>query len=193
MRGELAAASEMELDGRLLQIGLQLITCKPQSRRRGRAGGVRVARRELINFCFHLGQAHKAGLPILEALGDLRDSTENTAFRNVLASLSLAVESGRSLSDAMAIFPATFDHVFVSLIRAGEKSGELSAGAREDDRDAQVAGRADGADEEARHVPGLRRHRGHGRGVLPDDLRRAADERVPEEHGPGDAACTPGP
>lgn len=126
VRGELAAASEAELDGRLLQIGLQLITCRPARRGRHLQAGARVSRRELINFCFHLGQAHKAGLPILEALADLRDSAGNPAFRNVLASLSLAVEGGRSLSDAMAAFPATFDRVFVSLIRAGEQSGELS-------------------------------------------------------------------
>jgi type IV pilus assembly protein PilC len=126
VRGELSATSEGELDGRLLQIGLQLINCRPARQGRGLAGGAKVSRRELINFCFHLGQAHKAGLPILEALGDLRDSTENNAFRNILASLSLAVENGLGLSEAMATFPATFDRVFVSLIRAGEQSGELS-------------------------------------------------------------------
>jgi len=126
LRGELAAGSEAELDSRLLQIGLQLITCRPLSRRQQKTGGTRVDRRELINFCFHLEQAHRAGLPILEALRDLRDSTTNSAFRNVLASISLAVEGGKGLSDAMADFPATFDRVFVALVRAGERSGELS-------------------------------------------------------------------
>ena len=47
-------------------------------------------------------------------------------FRNVLASISLSVEGGKGLSEAMAEFPATFDRVFVALVRAGEKSGELS-------------------------------------------------------------------
>ncbi len=126
LRGELAAASEADLDSRLLQIGLQLVTCRPLSKRREKTGGTRIDRRELINFCFHLEQAHRAGLPILEALRDLRDSTTNSAFRNVLASISLAVEGGKGLSDAMADFPATFDRVFVALVRAGEKSGELS-------------------------------------------------------------------
>ena len=126
MRGELAAASEAELDSRLLQIGLQLITCRPLSRRQMKSGGISIDRRELINFCFHLEQAHRAGLPILEALRDLRDSTTNNDFRNVLASISLAVEGGKGLSDAMADFPATFDRVFVALVRAGERSGELS-------------------------------------------------------------------
>ncbi len=127
VRGQLAVMSEGELDLRLLQIGLQLINCKPVRHSRANPAGLRVSRRELINFCFHLGQAHKAGLPILEALADLRDSAGNPAFCNVLASLALAVEGGRSLSQAMAAYPATFDRVFVSLIRAGEQSGELSA------------------------------------------------------------------
>jgi type IV pilus assembly protein PilC len=126
IRGELAALSEAELDGRLVQIGLQLINCRRVRHGGTRMTGAKVGRRELINFCFHLGQAHKAGLPILEALGDLRDSTGNTTFRNTLASICLAVESGRALSEAMTGFPATFDRVFVSLIRAGEHSGELS-------------------------------------------------------------------
>ncbi len=126
LRGELAAASEAELDSRLLQIGLQLITCRPLSRHQQGAARTSVNRRELINFCFHLEQAHRAGLPILEALRDLRDSTGDDAFRNVLASISLAVEGGRGLSDAMAEFPSTFDRVFVALVRSGEKSGELS-------------------------------------------------------------------
>ncbi|MBN8280237.1 MAG: type II secretion system F family protein [Gammaproteobacteria bacterium] len=127
LKGELAASSEAELDSRLLQIGLQLVTCKPLTGRQHMSARAAVGRRELINFCFHLEQAQKAGLPILEALKDLRDSTADNAFRNVLASISLAVEGGKGLSDAMADFPATFDRVFVALIRAGERSGELAA------------------------------------------------------------------
>lgn len=126
IRGELVALNEADLDHRLAQISLQLIRCRRLSRMPGSSHGSRVGRKELINFCFHLGQAHKAGLPILEALADLRDSSDNAAFRNTLASLCLAVESGRSLSEAMSEFPSTFDAVFVSLIRAGEQSGELS-------------------------------------------------------------------
>jgi type IV pilus assembly protein PilC len=126
LSGELAANSEAELDTRLLQIGLQLVTCNALSKRQISAAGRKVDRRELINFCFHLEQAQRAGLPILEALRDLRDSTANQSFRNVLAAISLAVEGGKSLSDALGDFPTTFDRVFVALVRAGEHSGELS-------------------------------------------------------------------
>jgi type IV pilus assembly protein PilC len=125
LNGQLGAASENDLDSRLLQIGLQLISCKEL--RGARKSGGAVSRKELINLCFHLEQSQRAGLPILEALRDLRDGTDDPQLRNVVAALSMAVEGGQSLSTAMEDFPGTFDAVFVNLIRAGEKSGELAA------------------------------------------------------------------
>lgn len=125
LRGELVAGNESDLDSRLVQIGLQLVSCR-KARGEKRIGRKKTPRRELINFCFHLEQAHRAGLPILEALHDLRDSTDDEGFRNVLAALALAIESGKQLSQAMADFPTTFDTVFVALVQAGEESGELA-------------------------------------------------------------------
>jgi type IV pilus assembly protein PilC len=109
---------------RLKRLGLDLITHglanKPslfQSRR--------INRPELINFCFHLEQLMRAGVPIIEALTDLRDSVTTPSFRETLANLVESIEGGMRLSDAMAQHQQTFDTVFVSLIRAGEQSGQL--------------------------------------------------------------------
>lgn len=124
VRGQLIALSDSDLDNQLGHIGLQLLTCKVANRRL--IGSNKAAsRRELINFCFHLEQTQNAGLPLLDALRDLRDSTEDGSFRNVLAALALTIESGKCLSDAMEAFPETFDAVFINLIHAGEQSGEL--------------------------------------------------------------------
>jgi type IV pilus assembly protein PilC len=87
--------------------------------------GRRVRRTELITFCFHLEQLMRSGVPILEALSDLRDTISDNAFREILANLVESIEGGLSLSDAMAQHPETFDTVFVSLVRAGEQSGQL--------------------------------------------------------------------
>jgi len=124
VRGQLMALNDSDLDHQLSQIGLQLLTCRNANGRFIRSGRA-TSRRELINFCFHLEQTQNAGLPLIEALQDLRDSTENDPFRNVLAALTLTIENGKCLSDAMEDFPETFDEVFVNLVRAGEKSGEL--------------------------------------------------------------------
>ncbi|MDR0441646.1 MAG: type II secretion system F family protein [Candidatus Accumulibacter sp.] len=84
-----------------------------------------VSRRELIHFCFHLDHLARAGVPILEALADLRDSLENPRFREVAAGLIEDIEGGRTLSQAMEGHPRVFGKVFVSLIRSGEASGRL--------------------------------------------------------------------
>lgn len=123
-RGELIAASEWELDARLAQLGLELVTCRP-NREGSSFVRRRTSRRELINFCFHLEQSHRAGLPILDSLMDLRDSTDDARFQGILASIVTGIEGGSSLSAAMREFPRTFDDVFVALIEAGENSGEL--------------------------------------------------------------------
>jgi type IV pilus assembly protein PilC len=91
----------------------------------GGFGSSKIGRRELIAFCFHLDQQARAGVPIIESLTDLRDSLENPRFREVLADLIESVEGGKTLSQALAGHPQVFDGVFVSLIQAGEETGNL--------------------------------------------------------------------
>ena len=86
----------------------------------------RVTRIELITFCFHLSQLLKAGVNIIEALTDLRDTVDNPGFRQVVAGVIEDIEGGQRLSEAMANHPYVFDAVFVALVRAGEQSGQLN-------------------------------------------------------------------
>ena len=122
--GELEAHHVDDLDLRLRRLGLDLIRATPASRtpRGGRRG---VPRRELINFCFHLEQCQRAGVPILESLADMRDSTPHPVLRDTLGALVDGIQGGLSLSRALERHPALFDGVFVSLVRAGEQAGQL--------------------------------------------------------------------
>ena len=94
-------------------------------RQLGMFGGRAASRRELINFCFHLEQLTRAGVPILDGLTDLRDSLENPRFREVIAGMIESIDGGKTLSQAMAEHPRVFDDVFVSLVTAGENTGKL--------------------------------------------------------------------
>lgn len=124
VQGNLDASSEHALDAQLRNSGVELLRCVER-----RAGlftrNPRVSRKDLIGFCFHMEQMTRAGLPILEALSDLRDSVGNPAFQEVIGNLISAVEVGNTMSQAMAEFPNVFDEIFVSLIAVGEESGEL--------------------------------------------------------------------
>ena len=125
-RGGLDAVNEVDLELRLRRMGLDLITYKQVERSQGRmGGGGKVTRQDLINVCFDLEQMIKSGIPLLEGLRDMRDSIENPRFRDVLTAMTEDMEGGRVLSQCMANHPDVFDNVFVSLIRAGEQSGQL--------------------------------------------------------------------
>jgi type IV pilus assembly protein PilC len=55
----------------------------------------------------------------------LRDTVENPRFREILAGMIESIEGGKTLSQAMAEHPKTFDGVVISLIRSGEETGAL--------------------------------------------------------------------
>ena len=122
--GRIEASNDDDLELRLTRMGLDLIDCKPANKRRFSLRR-QVGRPELVTFCFHLEQLTRAGVPILDSLRDLRDSIDNQRFREVISSLIEDIEGGKTLSQAMAVFPAIFSAVFISLIAAGEKSGML--------------------------------------------------------------------
>ena len=123
--GNLDAANAIDLELRLKRLGLDLLTF--EGVKRSTAARTRqVTRQELITFCFHLSQLLKAGVNIIEALTDLRDTVDNPGFRQVIASLLEDIGGGLKLSEAMANHSYCFDNVFVALVRAGEQSGQMT-------------------------------------------------------------------
>ena len=121
MRGRMDAINLIDLEMRLKRMELDFIN--GETLKSGSAlGSSRVQRRELINFCFHLEQLVRAGVPIVEGLGDLRDSLDNAHFRTVIAGLLESIEGGLTLSQGMEEHPRVFDEVFVNLTRAGSRA-----------------------------------------------------------------------
>lgn len=123
--GSLDATNAIDLELRLRRLGLDLVTFE-SVKKSVAARSRHVTRPELITFCFHLSQLLRAGVNIIEALTDLRDTVDNPGFRQVVAGLVEDIEGGLRLSDALANHPYIFDGVFVALVRAGEQSGQLN-------------------------------------------------------------------
>lgn len=67
----------------------------------------------------------KSGVPILQALEGLRQSTDNASMAEVIASLRSSLGSGRDLSASMHLHPAVFSDFYVSMIQVGEMTGRL--------------------------------------------------------------------
>src|SRR5262245_33430481 len=126
-RGGLDAVNEIDLELRLRRMGLDLITYTEVDRRApaGFGTGGRITRQDLVNFCFDMEQMVRSGIPLIDGLRDMRDTLGNPRFREVLTVMTEDMEGGKVLSACLAAHPVVFDDVFVSLIRAGEQSGQL--------------------------------------------------------------------
>lgn len=128
VRGELEADDVDELERRLAGRSLSLINGEPAREPLWRS---RIPRRELVHLCFQLEQLLSAGIPVVESLGELRDTVQHVRLRDIVAALLADIAAGRPLSEAAARHPAAFDAVFVSLLRAGEQAGTLPEAIRD--------------------------------------------------------------
>lgn len=124
-QGQLDALNEIDLELRLERIGLDLITFRQVKKTASLFNSKKVSHKDLMMFCFQLEQLTSAGVPLLDGLVDLRDSTVNPHFQKVIGGLVSEVEGGKMLSQALAGYPNVFSNVFVSLVRAGEQTGKL--------------------------------------------------------------------
>lgn len=125
MLGQIEALNLVDLELRLKRMGLDLVRGGPTRRGANLLRRGAIKRSELITFCFHMEQLTGAGVPLVECLIDLRDSIENTRFREVISGVLESIQGGERMSQALARYPQVFSPVFTSLVRAGEDTGKL--------------------------------------------------------------------
>jgi type IV pilus assembly protein PilC len=123
--GQIDALNEVDLEIRLERMGLDLITYRAAAKSTSLFNRNKVTNQDLVMFCFQIEQLSSAGVPLLECLNDLRESSNNPYFQKVLGAVSAEVEGGKMLSQALAEHPNVFSEVFVSLVNAGEQTGQL--------------------------------------------------------------------
>lgn len=123
--GQIDAQNEVDLEIRLQRMGLDLITFRAAKKSTSLMNRNKVSNQDLVMFCFQMEQLSSAGVPLLDCLQDMRENNTNPYFQKVLGAVSAEVEGGKMLSQALAEHPNVFSEVFVSLIEAGEKTGQL--------------------------------------------------------------------
>ncbi len=80
---------------------------------------------EMVVFTRQLSTMISAGIPLLEALDILQQQQPNKGFANALSDIVDRVRSGSDFSAALAQHPHIFVKIYVSMIKAGEASGQL--------------------------------------------------------------------
>lgn len=67
----------------------------------------------------------RSGITLIDALTAIVEQLDNEKFKRIFGAIKTGVNEGSSLADAMAEHPATFDELYISMVRAGEASGAL--------------------------------------------------------------------
>ena len=86
----------------------------------------RVNYKELVLFSRQFSTLVSARVPIVQSLRILESQLSSKALIKVTKSLIDSVESGDSLSSALAKNPKIFSNIYVSLIKSGEASGQVA-------------------------------------------------------------------
>ncbi len=94
---------------------------------------LRVSRRPrlaLVAFSNELVALLEAGLSLIEAIDALTEKERDDAIRSILEGLRRRLYEGQSLSAALGEFPSCFPALYVSTVRASERSGAIAEALR---------------------------------------------------------------
>ena len=105
--------------------GYSVLTVKAKQSWRELGWGRRV-QFPLMLFSQELLALMNAGLTIVDGIGTLAEKEARPETRKILQQILAQLYEGRSLSYALQAFPAVFPPLYVSTVRASEKTGDLS-------------------------------------------------------------------
>ena len=122
----LDASSEADARQQAGELGLRILSLRAQSRWPTLPGRQRRAGFPLLLFAQELATLLKAGLSLVDAIESLGEKDSDGGTRKILSDVTRLLYEGKSLSVALAQHPQTFPELFVSLIQASERTGEVA-------------------------------------------------------------------
>ena len=147
-QGTFEAANEQQAYEQLAQYGLnvsQVIPLDPPASSKSNEGGVKgqgkkkkkkgllaielgggPSKEDISVFTRQMSTLVQAGLPLLRSLEVMiKQQEKKPKFKDMLTAISEKVSSGGNLSDGLAMYPKTFDNLYVNMVKAGEAGGVL--------------------------------------------------------------------
>ena len=126
IRNAVEAATEQAAIAALLNRNLLVVSIQEKISKKGKTKGGRVALTDLVVFTRQLATMVDAGITIVQSLQALGDQATDKVMRDTIRDITVRVESGESLSDALMRHPKAFNKLYVSMVGAGEKGGLLA-------------------------------------------------------------------
>jgi type IV pilus assembly protein PilC len=85
----------------------------------------RLRPRRLAVFTRQLSTLLHAGMPLVRAVRLLGQQAQDAGEQRLLNDVVVAIEGGAGFSEALARHPRTFSRLYLSMVRAGEASGQM--------------------------------------------------------------------
>lgn len=133
VNGTLVADSVAQVTQMLRAEGKYPVSIKPEAEARSgssspavTAKGIKVPRADVIQLTTQLSIMIETGVTITDALDCIASQSEKPRVKQLVEDLAQHVHDGGDFSGAVARHPRSFPRLFVSLIKASEKSGMLS-------------------------------------------------------------------
>jgi type IV pilus assembly protein PilC len=88
--------------------------------------GKKVKTEELYTFADQLSTLLSSGVPLLTALQILREQTQDAHFKKTIEGITESINAGSTLTQAINRYPRIFPTLFISMVRAAEKGGQMA-------------------------------------------------------------------
>ena len=121
--GKIPAINEIQARWELEARGLLVIRLS-SAREHLDASAIRLRSADVLNLTRSMAALLKAGMPLAAALK--HGSSASPGSEKLLDTLRQRIEKGDTLADALRQYPGTFTGVYVGVIAAGERTGDLA-------------------------------------------------------------------
>lgn len=136
VKGTIEAATEAVAAAELRKEGLFATKIKDASMAKKKKGALEISfdiqfgpsvikRKNLMVITRQLATLLEAGLPLIRSLRTLQRQSKDKMAQKVLGGVADAVETGSTFSEALSLYPATFDRLFLNMVKAGEAAGAM--------------------------------------------------------------------
>ncbi len=125
LKGEIPASNANQVRMELRKQGIKPGTIRKKPKPLFGGAGKKITAGDIAMFSRMLATMIASGVPLVQAFDIIASGSSNPNFRNMLKSIKNSVESGSTLTEALAGHPEQFDSLYINLVHAGEQAGVL--------------------------------------------------------------------
>jgi type IV pilus assembly protein PilC len=125
VNGEIEAGSRNEIISLLRKKKVRATSIKNKPLQITLPFKANVKLQDISRFTRQFAAMTSAGLPLVQCLDILSIQTENKTLSKAVHQISLDIQGGNNLADAMAKHPKIFNNLYTNMVAAGEASGTL--------------------------------------------------------------------